>query len=104
LAVLEARVAALERELAAMRAAVRYSPRQPFVPTDPNDPLEGHPLIEPKPPPEVAAAWEARRLKELGIDHLQPVGAEKLQQMMIEDGVDPNGNEFSQGIIDMREE
>ncbi|HEX5272189.1 MAG TPA: hypothetical protein VFW33_16950 [Gemmataceae bacterium] len=34
----------------------------------------------------------------------EPIGAERLRQMMIEDGVDPNDNSFSRGIIEMREE
>ena len=40
----------------------------------------------------------------LGIEHLKPVGVEKLREMMIADGIDPNDNEFSRGIIEMREE
>jgi hypothetical protein len=34
----------------------------------------------------------------------EPIGAERLRQMMIEEGVDPNDNSFSRGIIEMREE
>jgi len=34
----------------------------------------------------------------------QPVGAERLQQMIAAGGTSPDDNEFSQGIIDLREE
>jgi hypothetical protein len=104
LAVLEERVAALERELAALRAGMRHAPGEPFVSTDPNDPLAGHPLLSKKPPREQWAELEAKRLKELGIDHLKPIGAKKLREMMIAEGVDPNSNEFSRGIIEARGE
>jgi hypothetical protein len=34
----------------------------------------------------------------------QPVGAKKLREMLLQTGINPNSNEFSQGIIAMREE
>jgi len=49
------------------------------------------------------AAAAAAAFAEMGITG-QPIGAEKLQEMMIADGVDPKSNEFSRGIIEMREE
>jgi hypothetical protein len=104
LAALEQRLAALEREVAVLRSLVGPAPWEPFVSTDPNDPLKGHPLISKKPPPEIAAALEAQRLKELGIDHIQPIGAEKLRQMLIDAGWDPTSNEASQEIIAARED
>ena len=42
-------------------------------------------------------------MKQLGIKE-KPIGAKKLREMLIARGFDPNGNEFSQGIIAMREE
>jgi FMN phosphatase YigB (HAD superfamily) len=42
-------------------------------------------------------------LKQLGIRG-KPIGAKKLREMLIKKGFDPEGNEFSQGIIAMREE
>lgn len=50
----------------------------------------------------IAAAWAAM-LEEMGIRG-EPVGPEKLREMMIADGIDPESNEFSRGIIEMREE
>jgi hypothetical protein len=50
----------------------------------------------------IAAAWAAA-MEEMGISG-EPVGAEKLREMMIAEGVNPESNEFSRGIIEMREE
>jgi hypothetical protein len=103
LTALEQRLAALEREVAALRAALRTG-RTPYVSLNPNDPLEGHPLIAKKPPREQWAELEAKRRKELGLEGVEPIGAEKLRQLLIEDGIDPTSNECSRGIIEMREE
>jgi hypothetical protein len=104
LTALEQRLAALERQVVVLRNALNASGCAPYVSPNPNDPLEGHPLISKRMPPEAAAVWEAEQLRRLGIKHLKPVEPAKLPQMMIEDGVDPNSNEFSRGIIEMREE
>ena len=50
----------------------------------------------------IAAGWAAA-MREMGISG-EPVGAVKLREMMIADGVNPESNEFSRGIIEMREE
>jgi hypothetical protein len=50
----------------------------------------------------IAAGWAAA-MREMGISG-EPVGAEKLREMMIAEGVDPEDNQFSRGIIEMREE
>jgi hypothetical protein len=42
-------------------------------------------------------------LKQLGIRG-KPIGAKKLQELMLNRGFDPESNEFSQGIVAMREE
>jgi hypothetical protein len=102
LADLQRRVAALEREVAELRN------------------VNGTPAPDDEPMPEIVQlcpslrpAWEDRhrsaeawrKVKEqLGIQDLKPIGAENLQKLLIAEGVDPNSNEFSQGIIDMREE
>jgi hypothetical protein len=39
-----------------------------------------------------------------GIPLPKPIGAKKLREMAIREGLDPKGTEFSRGIIDMREE
>jgi hypothetical protein len=51
---------------------------------------------------ELAAGF-ARALEAMGI-HGEPIGAENVQKMIAACGVDPEGNEFSRGIIEMREE
>jgi cell division septum initiation protein DivIVA len=51
---------------------------------------------------EVAAGW-AKALEQMGISG-EPVGHEKLMQMMLECGINPEDNEFSREIIAMREE
>jgi hypothetical protein len=48
------------------------------------------------------AGWK-KFMKQLGIKG-KPIGAKKLQEMMLARGFDPESNEFSQGIIAMREE
>jgi hypothetical protein len=51
---------------------------------------------------EFLAAWK-KFVKQLGIRG-KPIGAKKLRERMIEEGIDPEANEFSRGIIAMREE
>ena len=45
----------------------------------------------------------ARVMQEMGIELQKPIGARKLQQLMIHQGINPEDNEFSRGIIAMRE-
>ena len=45
----------------------------------------------------------AKALKELGIQG-KAIGRKKLREQMIKRGFDPTTNEFSRGIIEMREE
>lgn len=51
---------------------------------------------------QLTAAWN-ETLRQMGISGA-PVSAEKLRQMMIASGVNPEDNEFSREIIAMREE
>jgi hypothetical protein len=48
------------------------------------------------------AGWR-QFMKRLGIP-ARPISAEKLREMAIREGLDPESNEFSQGIIAAREE
>ena len=51
----------------------------------------------------ILAAGFKKFLKQLGIKG-KPIGAKKLQELLLARGFDPESNEFSQGIIAMREE
>ena len=48
------------------------------------------------------AGWK-KFMKQLGIKG-KPISAKKLQEMFLKRGCNPESNEFSQGIIAMREE
>ena len=85
IAVLEERLAAVERAVAELRVTNRPSPL--FKSSNPNDPLEGHPLISKKMSPEEAAALDAQIDRELGIEGIEPVRPEELRSMMIADGI-----------------
>jgi hypothetical protein len=51
---------------------------------------------------DVVSGWR-QFLKQLGI-RAKPISAGELRAMAIREGIDPEGNAFSQGIIAMREE
>jgi hypothetical protein len=51
----------------------------------------------------ILAAGFRKFLKQLGIKG-KPIGAKKLREMALKEGLDPNDNQFSRGIIEMREE
>ena len=95
---LEKRLTALEQEVAILRQPVG---QRPVVET----PAErGARLLREgrQSQAELAAGW-AKAMEHMGIRG-QPVGAERLQQMIAAGGTSPDDNEFSQGIIDLREE
>jgi len=52
--------------------------------------------------PDLIAGFR-KFMKQMGIKG-KPISPKKLRERMIKEGLDPNGNEFSQGIIAMREE
>jgi hypothetical protein len=57
--------------------------------------------------PVIDTEWKKFRefLKQRGIPVPdKPIGAKKLREMGIREGLDPEGTEFSRGIIEMREE
>src|SRR5437870_1975508 len=95
---LEKRMADLEREMTRLRRMVERPPEE-------ETPAErGARLIRQAKAGQAAlsAGW-ARAMARMGI-HGQPIGAERLQQMIASSGVRPEDNEFSRGIIEMREE
>jgi hypothetical protein len=51
----------------------------------------------------ILAAGFKKLMKQLGIKG-KPIGAEKLKERMLAEGFDPESNDFSRGIIEMREE
>ena len=51
---------------------------------------------------DLVAGWD-EFLKQLGIRG-KPIGAKKLRERLLKRGFNPESNEFSQGIIAMREE
>src|SRR5438128_167595 len=51
---------------------------------------------------ELAAAW-AKAMEQMGIRG-EPIGAEKLQEMLLASGYSLEGNEASRSIVEMREE
>jgi len=95
LEILEQRLAALEREVAELKAAL---PR-PSTPESPGARMireaeESHEAV--------VAAWN-KVMEDLGIRG-EPIGAKKLREMLIAHGIKPEDNEFSREIIAMREE
>src|SRR5438270_423675 len=74
-------------------------------PVSAETPVErGARLLRKEPPTtgQAEVAWAAA-MKQMGIQG-EPISAEKLREMIVASGVNPEGNEFSRGIIEMREE
>jgi hypothetical protein len=87
---LEKRVAALEREL-------RYLRQELGIWTPGETPAEAE-----ESQAELKALWE--RVKEqMGIRG-EPIGVDKLREMMLAEGIKPEENILSRGIIEMRAE
>jgi hypothetical protein len=85
---LDKRVAALERELSNLRQMLEVW-TEPMLETEEQQ-------------VEALAVWE--RVKEqMGIRG-EPIGAENLQAMMLAEGIKPEENILSRGIIEAREE
>jgi hypothetical protein len=93
---LERRVAALEQEVAALRGKVE--PPKPARFGD-NIPL----IREARAQQPAISAAAAEAFAKMGITG-PPVGHEKLMEMMLASGVDPNDNAFSREVIAMRDE
>jgi hypothetical protein len=96
----EQRLAALEEEVAQLKATLPWETPQQQL----GDESRGARLIREarESRAQVAAGWR-KFMNDLGING-QPIGAKKLRAMLIEAGIDPETNEFSREIIAMREE
>lgn len=100
LTVIDKRLTALENEVRALRRDVsRLLP----PPRSGHDALDRLHFVAPLRDPGAWAEHTKQVLRAMGIDG-EPIGAEALQRLMVAEGVDPNGNEFSRAIIEMREE
>ena len=95
---LQKRIAELEAEVKELRALVAPPPDE--TPAQRSKRAERLAELE---HPAMVAAWD-KAMAEAGIPQVEPIGAEKLREMMIAEGVNPESNEFSRGIIEMREE
>jgi hypothetical protein len=95
---LEKRLAALEQEVARLRW------RLP-IPSDEQTAAErgARMLRKAKEDHAAVSAAAAKAYAEMGISG-EPVGVERLREMMLACGIKPEDNEFSRGIIEMREE
>jgi hypothetical protein len=93
---LEKRVIALEQELAAMRGKEGAPSPKRFG--------DNIPMIRAaRAQQAVINAVTAKAWGEMGIT-AEPVSPERLREMMLADGVDPNDNAFTREILAMREE
>lgn len=95
---LERRVLQIEQELARLRHRVESFPREE-APAERGARL----LREAKASQAATSAAVAKAFAEMGITG-EPVGPEKLREMMAECGVRADDNAFSREIIAMREE
>ena len=95
---LEQRLAAVEHDLAQLR--LQLERRQ----TEESSAERGARMLREAAleQPRIAAGWR-KAMEEMGITG-EPVGIEKLHEMMIAAGVDPNDSAFSREIIAMRDE
>jgi hypothetical protein len=94
---LERRLAALEAEVARLRERL-----EPPADGRPENAWEEMARRSRESQPALTAAWK-KMLQDLGIPELEPIGAEKLQEMMLAEGIRPEDNILSSEIIRMRE-
>ncbi len=95
---LEKRLTAVEQELAILREYL-FGPHPDETPAERGARLLRHARLSQA---SLSAAWD-RALQEMGIRG-EPIGAENVQRMIAAEGFKPEDNEFSRGIIEMREE
>jgi hypothetical protein len=97
---LEQRLAAVERELAALRERLdRLVPPVDETPAERGARL----LREARASQPAVSAAVAKAFAEMGITG-EPIGPEEVQRRMIAEGIRPEDNIFSRGIMEMREE
>jgi hypothetical protein len=99
--------------MAARRTGSKQEPREaappPPEPIDDDLALAEELLRPPSPQEQAAIERELKKFREFlkaqGIPVPdKPIGAKELREMGIREGLDPEGTEFSRGIIEMREE
>jgi len=95
---LERRITRMEQELARLQQLVE-KPLQTEIPAERGAQL----LREAQRNQATISAAIAQAFAEMGLTG-EPIGAEKVQEMMRACGIQPDANEFSQCIIAMREE
>jgi hypothetical protein len=95
---LEKRLSRLEEEIASLRQLIARNQVEE-TPAERGARLMREAVLS---QPRTAAAW-AKAMQEMGISG-EPVGAEKLQEMMAACGFKPEDNALSREIIAMREE
>ena len=95
---LERRITRMEQELARLQQLVE-KPSQTEMPAERGAQL----LREAQRNQAIISAAIAQAFAEMGITG-EPIGSEKVQEMMRACGMQPNANEVSQRIIAMREE
>jgi hypothetical protein len=98
LEILEQRLVALEREMAALRQLL-LKPAIEETSAERGARLIRQAQLGQAP---LAAGW-AKAMQQMGIQG-EPIGAEKVQEMIAACGFKAENNEFSRGIIEMREE
>jgi hypothetical protein len=102
-----------EQTMATRRKTSKQRPRKTAArrpePLDDDLTLAEEILRPPSPQEQAAIERELKKfhefLKQQGIPVPdKPIGAKKLRERLLKKGFDPNSNEFSRGIIEMREE
>jgi hypothetical protein len=92
------RIAQIRQELADVSEAIESIDRRPSSGREEPLPNVGIPERE-----ALRQTFDELALR-MGIDRLQPIGAEALQEMMRQEGIDPAECLGSRGIREMREE
>jgi hypothetical protein len=94
----------LERRLTALETEVARLQERLASPTNgqPENAWEEMARPSRESQPALTAAWK-QMLKDLGIPEMEPIGAEKLREMMLAEGIRPEDNILSSEIIRLRD-